>query len=221
MNFLKEELFHGVEYLVEGTGSDKKLYIEGVFAQAEVANRNKRIYPLNVLRNEIMRYTRENISDGRSWGELGHPMGPNINLDRVCILIKEMNQDGSDFIGKALVTNTPMGTVLKGLMESNGRIGVSTRALGSLKDGRYGLKEVANDLRLLAVDVVADPSAPKAFVNSLMENARWVLNERTGEYLQEATHDMRKRLRAMSILEQERNARKMLSEYITIIARNS
>jgi hypothetical protein len=203
MNFLKEELFHGVEYLVEGTGSNKTLYIEGVFAQAEVANRNKRIYPLNVLRNEVTRYTRENISEGRSWGELGHPMGPNINLDRVCILIKEMNQDGFDFIGKALVTNTPMGTVLKGLMESNGRIGVSTRALGSLKDGHNGLKEVANDLRLLAVDVVADPSAPKAFVNSLMENARWVLNERTGEYVQEATHDMRKRLRAMSILERK------------------
>jgi hypothetical protein len=209
-----------VEYLVEGTGSNKKLYIEGVFAQAEVANRNKRIYPLNVLRNEVTRYTRENISEGRSWGELGHPMGPNINLDRVCILIKEINQDGSDFIGKALVTTTPMGTVLKGLMESNGRIGVSTRALGSLKDGHNGLKEVANDLRLLAVDVVADPSAPKAFVNSLMENASWVLNEKNGMYVQEATHDMRKRLRAMSILEQEMNARKMFSEYITRIERS-
>jgi hypothetical protein len=119
-----------------------------------------------------------------------------------------------------LVTPTPMGNILKGLMESGGRIGVSTRALGSLKAGRNGLNEVQSDLRLLAVDIVSDPSAPKAFVNSLIENAAWVLNERTGQYVQEATHDMRKRLRAMSILEQERNARKMFAEYITRIERS-
>jgi hypothetical protein len=98
MNLLTEALYLPIEYLTEGSGDNRKLYIEGIFAQAEVANKNKRIYPLNVLRNEVRRYTNENIKADRAWGELGHPQGPNIGLDRVCILIKEMNQDGNDFL---------------------------------------------------------------------------------------------------------------------------
>jgi hypothetical protein len=215
MNLLKEELDHEIEYLVEGSGSSQKLYIEGIFAQAEVLNKNRRVYPLSVLRNEVARYTRENINEGKAWGELGHPAGPNIGLANVCILIKELNQDRNDFIGKALVTSTPMGETLKGLIESGGKIGVSTRALGSLKTGKNGLNEVQADLRLLAVDVVADPSAPEAFVNSLMENSQWVLNEKNGQYVQESVWDMRKRLRAMSLMEQERNARSMFAEFIS------
>jgi hypothetical protein len=108
--------------------------------------------PLSVLPNEAARYTRENINEGKAWGELGHPAGPNIGLANVCILIKELNQDRNDFIGKALVTSTPMGETLKGLIESGGKIGVSTRTLGSLKAGKDGLNEVQADLRLLAVD---------------------------------------------------------------------
>jgi Prohead core protein serine protease len=219
VNLLTEDLDHEIDYLVEGSGANQRLYIEGIFAQAEVANKNKRVYPLNVLVKEVRRYTTENINSGRAWGELGHPTGPNINLDRACILIKEMNQDRTDFYGKALVCSTPMGDTLKGLMESGGRIGVSTRALGSLKAGKNGLNEVQADLRLLVVDVVADPSAPKAFVNSLMENSQWVLNEKNGQYVQENVLDMRRRPRAMSILEMERNARSMFAEYISKIER--
>jgi hypothetical protein len=237
MKLLSEELDTKIECLVEGSGADRKLFIEGIFAQAEVANRNKRIYPLQVLANEVRRYTNENITPGRAWGELGHPSGPNVGLDRVCILIKEMRQHGNDFHGKALVTATPMGNVLKGLMESGGKIGVSTRALGSLKEGRGGLKEVAKDLRLLAVDVVADPSAPNAFVNSIMENADWIYNVQTDQYvnanapaprsrsfnatvhqhiIQEQTEDMRRRMMRMTMRELEQDKMKLFHDFISM-----
>jgi hypothetical protein len=182
---LLTELTHEVEYLKEGKeGSPQKLYIRGPFAEAEVGNRNKRWYPLPILEREFNRYQTENISKNNALGELNHPAGPNINLDRVAIKITEAKRDGNKFIGKALVTETPMGDIVKGLINSGVQLGVSTRALGSLKyNSRTELNEVQDDLKLLAVDVVSDPSCPSAYVSGLHEGAEWIFNPALGSWV--------------------------------------
>lgn len=174
------ETVEDVRYLSESTEDGKKnLYIEGVFLVGEQANRNRRIYKIDTLREEVGRYTEEYINTNRALGELGHPDTPSINLERVCIKIESLKEDGNNrFIGKARVLETPYGNIVKNFIESGVSLGVSSRGLGSLIPGENGLNIVADDFRLAtAADVVADPSAPGAFVNGIMENKEWLFVE--------------------------------------------
>ena len=153
----------------------KNFYIEGVFMQAEQQNRNGRMYPLEVLQKETERYVTELVMKNRAYGELGHPDGPTINLERVSHITKSLRQEGNNFIGKAKIMDTPYGNIVKNLMAEGATLGVSTRGMGSLVDGKNGIKVVGNDFYLATcADIVADPSAPDAYVRGIMENKEWV-----------------------------------------------
>lgn len=170
------EINENLEYLAEENDKgEKNHYIKGVFMQGNLKNRNGRMYPMEVLKKEVERYQTENIDRKRAFGELGHPSGPTINLDRVSHMITELNVDGSNFIGKAKIMDTPMGNIVKNLMNEGATIGVSSRGMGSLKPNKNGIAEVQNDFYLAtAADIVADPSAPDAFVEGIMEGKEWV-----------------------------------------------
>lgn len=170
------ELNESVKYVTEATEDGKKnLYIEGPFLQSEIKNRNGRVYPRNVMEREVNRYNDQFVSKGRAMGELGHPDGPSINLDRVSHIIESLRQDGTNWVGRARITDTPMGNIARGLIESGAQLGVSSRGMGSLKLNREGINEVQDDFHLAtAADIVADPSAPDAFVNGIMEGVDWV-----------------------------------------------
>lgn len=174
---LISELTEEVKLLVEEREEGKKDYfIEGVFLQAEQKNRNGRVYPMNVMEKEVDRYTNEYINKNRAYGELGHPQGPTINLERVSHMIKELKKDGSNYIGRAKIMDTPYGNIVKNLMLEGAQLGVSSRGMGSLKE-KNGVMEVQDDFYLsTAADIVADPSAPDAFVRGVMEGVEWVMN---------------------------------------------
>jgi len=199
---LLTELNEQVEYITEAIGETKRTFIKGIFAEAEVLNRNKRMYPLDTLQREVTRYVNENVATNSAYGELNHPDGPGINLDRACILIKEMKKDGNAFVGKALVTSTPMGKIVEGLINDGARLGVSTRALGSLQPIKEGVNEgsfiVRPDLRLLAVDVVADPSAPNAFVNGIMEGREYIYDQARNVFVEQFLDETQKALKGMT-----------------------
>lgn len=168
------ELTEDVRYVKENVGNGEKTYfIEGVFMQSDVKNRNGRIYPKNTLIKECQRYIKEYVEKGRAMGELNHPSGPTVNLDRVSHIIKELYEDKSNVYGKAKVLDTPMGRIVKNLIDEGAQLGVSTRGMGSLKS-KNGYQEVQEDFMLAAIDIVADPSAPNAFVNGIMEGREWV-----------------------------------------------
>lgn len=171
---LHEDVHVNIVEAADASGK-KQVFIEGIFLQANIKNRNGRMYPSHVMEQEVNRYINEKVASGRAYGELGHPAGPQINLERVSHIIKELRKDGDNYIGKALVTEgTPYGAIVKGLLESGANLGVSSRGLGSLKQ-RNGIMEVQSDFRLAtAADVVADPSAPDAMVRGLMEDVEWV-----------------------------------------------
>lgn len=174
------ETIENVKYLTEKTEDGKKnLYIEGVFLVGEQANRNRRMYKINTLREEVGRYTDEYITTNRALGELGHPDTPSINLERVCIKIESLTEDDQNrFIGRARVLDTPYGNIVRNFIDSGVSLGVSSRGMGSLVPGRDGINIVSDDFRLAtAADVVADPSAPGAFVNGIMENKEWLFVE--------------------------------------------
>jgi hypothetical protein len=157
------------------------MYIEGVFLQSAIKNRNGRMYPEQVMDKEVARYMKEAVATNQAMGELGHPNGPQINLDRVSHRIVSLRKEGTDYIGKALITNTPMGNIARGLMESGARLGVSSRGMGSLKLNKEGVNEVQDDFRLAtAADIVADPSAPNAWVNGIMEGVDWLYDPKQG-----------------------------------------
>jgi hypothetical protein len=169
---LISEIVESVQVITEGKNKD--LYIEGVFLQSELANRNNRIYPKNVMEKEVARYMKEYVDSKRAFGELGHPEGPTINLDRVSHIITSLKEDGNNYIGRAKILNTPMGNIVKGLIEGGAQLGVSSRGMGTLKE-RDGINEVQEDFYLAtAADIVADPSAPDAFVQGIMENKEWM-----------------------------------------------
>lgn len=152
----------------------RSYFIEGVFMQAEQKNRNNRSYPKHIMEREVNRYIDEHIKQNRAYGELGHPSGPTINLERVSHMIKELREDGNNYIGRAKIMDTPYGNIVKNLMDEGARLGVSTRGMGSLKE-RNGCMEVQDDFHLAtAADIVADPSAPDAFVHGVMEGKEWV-----------------------------------------------
>jgi len=213
------ELVEDVQLISEAKESGgKEYYIEGIFLQADIKNRNGRMYPVQVLEKEVNRYVSEVVKNNRAFGELGHPSGPSINLDRVSHIITELKRDGKNFRGKAKLTETPMGKIARGIMESGGQLGVSSRAMGSLKEER-GVMVVQNDLRLsTAADIVADPSAPDAFVNGIMEGVEWLYDPIKNTWLEQKLHDTKKMIHNMSKSQLEEQRMAILEDYIASLA---
>ena len=172
---LISESIEDIEYITEDDAEGKKNYrIKGVFLQAEIKNRNGRIYPMPVLEKEVSRYNKEYIQKKRAFGELGHPDGPTVNLERVSHMITSLHPDGKNFIGEAKITDTPYGKIVKNLIDEGAKLGVSSRGMGSLEP-RRGAQVVKDDFYLAtAADIVADPSAPNAFVEGIMEGREWI-----------------------------------------------
>ena len=174
MKLITEEISN-VKIITEGKGSNKKLYIEGVFLQGNLKNRNGRMYPMETLSREVSRYNEAFVQKGRALGELGHPDGPTVNLDRVSHKIVSLKENGSNFIGKAKILSTPMGKIASSLLDEGVKLGVSSRGIGSLKMSKEGVNMVGDDFMLAtAADIVADPSAPDAFVEGIMEGKEWI-----------------------------------------------
>ena len=192
MKLIREEI-ESVEFLVEQRNGKKSMYIEGVFLQGNIKNRNGRMYPMETLQKEVGRYIKEQVKEGRAVGELGHPDSPTVNLDRVSHKIISLRESGSNFIGKAkILESTPMGKIASGLLSEGVKLGVSSRGIGSLKPTKEGFNVVSDDFMLAtAADIVADPSAPDAFVHGVMEGKEWVwegtiLKERKAEEMKSA-----------------------------------
>lgn len=196
------ELTEEVKLITEMEETGKKGYfIEGIFLQGDIKNRNGRVYPVPVLEKEVFRYMKDNVEKNRAYGELGHPEGPGINLERVSHMIKSLRKDGSNFIGKAKILETPYGQIVRNLLSEGANIGVSSRGMGTLKPNKAGIMEVQDDFHLAtAADIVADPSAPDAFVRGIMENVEWVYEAATGSW------------RAMQMVEKVKKAGSILSE---------
>ena len=174
MKLIREEI-ETVEFLVENRNGKKSMYIEGVFLQGNIKNRNGRMYPMETLRKEVGRYNENHVQSGRALGELGHPDTPTVNLDRVSHKIVSLKESGSNFVGKAKILGTPMGKIASSLVEEGVKLGVSSRGIGSLRPTREGVNVVGDDFMLAtAADIVADPSAPDAFVEGIMEGKDWV-----------------------------------------------
>ena len=175
MKLITEEI-NKVEFIVEENEGKKSLFIEGIFLQGNQKNRNNRVYKTETLAREVARYNEQYVDSGRALGELGHPDGPTVNLDRVSHKIVSLRQEGNNFIGKAKLLETPMGKIAKNLLDEGVKLGVSSRGVGSLKETREGFKLVGEDFMLAtAADIVADPSAPDAFVQGIMEGKEWVM----------------------------------------------
>ena len=174
MKLITEEI-EKVEVITESVNGKKNLFIKGIFLQAEQVNRNGRMYRMPVMEREVKRYTEQYVNKGRALGELGHPDGPTVNLDRVSHKITELYRDGNNFIGKAQILSTPMGKIAESLLKEGVCLGVSSRGIGSLRENNKGYKEVGEDFMLAtAADIVADPSAPDAFVQGIMEGKEWI-----------------------------------------------
>ena len=174
MKLIREEI-ETAKVLVEEKDGKKHMFIEGIFLQGNLKNRNGRFYPTEVLEKEVARYNESYVGKGRALGELGHPEGPTVNLDRVSHKIIDLHREGNNFVGKAKLLETPMGVIAKNLLDEGVSLGVSSRGMGSLRDTNEGYKVVGEDFMLAtAADIVADPSAPDAFVNGIMEGVDWV-----------------------------------------------
>ena len=211
------ETLDELQYVTEAKeDGSKNLYIEGIFLQSAIKNRNGRMYPEGIMDREVERYMKEAVETKTAMGELGHPNGPQINLDRVSHRIVSLRKEGTDYIGKALITNTPMGNIARGLMESGARLGVSSRGMGSLKMNKEGVNEVQDDFRLAtAADIVADPSAPNAWVDGIMESVEWVYDERMGWKAIELAEQAKKQIeRAVSSRELEERKLRIFENYM-------
>ena len=174
MKLITEQL-DDVEVIVENRNGKKSMFIEGIFLQGDIQNRNGRMYPMQTLRKEVQRYNESFVDSGRAVGELGHPEGPTVNLDRVSHKIVSLKESGSNFVGKAKLLNTPMGVIAQNLIDEGVKLGVSSRGLGTLAVNEDGIKVVSDDFMLAtAADIVSDPSAPDAFVSGIMEGKDWV-----------------------------------------------
>ena len=174
MKLITEYTENNLTSLTEEVNGEKNVYIKGIFMQAEKKNRNGRIYERRILMPAVQRYVNEQVNTGRAVGELNHPDGPSVNLDKVSHRITELKWEGNNCIGKALILDTPMGQIVKGLVAGGVRLGVSSRGMGSLEKGRDGIMRVGNDFMLSTVDIVQDPSAHDAFVNGIMEGVEWI-----------------------------------------------
>jgi hypothetical protein len=185
MKLIREDI-EKVKVITEKVGDKKTLYIQGTFLQAECVNRNGRMYRLPIMEREVKRYTEQYVNKGRALGELGHPDGPTVNLDRVSHKITELHRDGNNFIGKAQILSTPMGKIAESLLSEGVMLGVSSRGIGSLKETSDGYKEVGEDFMLAtAADIVADPSAPDAFVQGIMEGKEWIYDSKKNIWIAE------------------------------------
>jgi hypothetical protein len=205
------ELTEDIKYVKENVGNGEKTYfIEGIFMQSGVKNRNGRIYPQGTLLKECKRYINEYVNKGRALGELNHPTGPTVNLDRVSHIVKELYEDGNNIYGKAKVLDTPMGKIVKNLIEEGAQLGVSTRGMGSLK-AKNGYQEVQEDFMLAAIDIVADPSAPNAFVNGIMEGREWMFID--GIWQERQAAEAKKIIRESSKRDLNKNIVKVFEDY--------
>ena len=211
---LIRETVEDVKYLTETSENGKKnLFIEGTFLVGDTVNRNNRMYKMETLRNEVKRYNEEYIKTNRALGELGHPDTPSINLDRVSHKIVSLVEDGSTFYGKALILETPYGQIVKNFIDNDVSIGVSSRALGSVTQTREGYNLVQDDLKLAtAADIVADPSAPGAFVNGIMENKEWMFVE--GKFVEADFDNAKRQIQRASSRQIEEVALKLFENYI-------
>ena len=204
------EHINEVEYITEGKG--KEQYIKGIFMQADIKNQNGRVYPHAVLKKEVNNFNNKYVAEGRALGELGHPMGPVINLDRVSHVIKELYEDGKNFIGKAKVMDTPNGKIVKNFISEGVRLGVSSRGMGSVKSNKKGVNEVQSDFVLSTVDIVADPSAPDAFVNGIMEGKEWVWEN--GIIKERDIHSMKKIIEKANMRELEQKKLEVFTRFL-------
>lgn len=205
------ELTEDIKYVKENVGNGEKTYfIEGIFMQSGVKNRNGRVYPQGTLLKECNRYITEYVNKGRALGELNHPTGPTVNLDRVSHIVKELHEDGHNVYGKAKVLDTPMGRIVKNLIEEGAQLGVSTRGMGSLKS-KNGYQEVQEDFMLAAIDIVADPSAPNAFVNGIMEGREWMFID--GIWQEREAAAARRFIRESSKKDLSKNIVKVFEDY--------
>lgn len=215
MGILIKEEIQDVKFLVEEKAGKKNFVIEGVFMQADKQNRNGRVYPFPVLQREVERYNKEYVMKNRALGELGHPDNPSINLDRVSHMITSLKADGTNFIGRAKILDTPMGVNVKGLLEGGVQLGVSTRGVGSLKP-HNGYQLVQDDFKLAtAADIVADPSAPDAFVKGIMENYDWWMDNATGEWKKQFIEKSHKEMRQMKQKDIDHVALKLFENYFS------
>jgi len=207
------EVNESVNFLVEEKEGKKHFFIEGIFMQADIANRNGRLYRGDILEREVNRYNKEYIKENRAFGELGHPSGPNINLERVSHMTQKLVREGSNFIGRAKIMDTPYGQIVKNLMSEGGCLGVSSRGLGSLVANREGINEVQDDFHLAtAADIVADPSAPDAFVRGIMEGVAWVWDN--GILKTQKLEEMKKEIQKTSSRNLEEQKIKVFSEFL-------
>lgn len=195
------ELNEQVDFLVEEKEGKKNYFIEGIIMQANIKNRNGRMYPAEILDREVSRYNEQYVQKNRAYGELGHPSGPTLNLERACIMFKGLRREGDNFVGRAKVIETPMGNIVKGLIDEGASLGISSRGMGSIKENKQGVMEVQDDFYLAtAGDIVADPSAPDAFVRGIMEGVEWVWDngllkaEKVEQYKKEINEGARKHI---------------------------
>jgi hypothetical protein len=220
MKLITEVFDEDCEVLTEATeGGKKNYFIEGIFMQGDIKNRNGRIYPSQILENEMNRYNKDFIQTKRALGELGHPDSPQINGDRVSHLITEMKRDGSNFVGKAKILGTPMGEIVKTFIDEGVKVGVSTRGLGSVKPTKEGIMEVQNDFHLATVDVVTDPSGPNCFVNGIMENTEYYYDITSGtwraqELIEQAVKEVKKEYKRTVRKVDEAYAAKLFENFI-------
>jgi len=216
MKLIVETLDQKLSLVKEAKEDGRKNYfIEGVFLMGDKPNKNGRIYESKILAKEVARYTKELIETNRAYGELGHPAGPSINLDRVSHMIKSLRQEGSDFIGKAKITDTPMGNIVMNLLDEGANLGVSSRGMGTLKSNG-GIMEVQDDFMLAtAADIVADPSAHKAFVRGVMENTEWVYDVAAGTWqAAEMVHEAKKEMKKMTVNQIDENSLRMFNKFL-------
>jgi len=209
------ELTQDVQYISEAKESGEKYhYITGRFITCDEQNRNGRIYESGIVAPEIVRYIKEVITVNRAFGELGHPSGPSVNLDRVSHIITELKQDGKYYFGKARLTETPMGQIAIGLLKSGGQLGVSTRGMGSLVE-KNGAKYVQKDFKLSTIDIVSDPSGPGCFVQGIMENVEWFYDPVKGTWHEEKLHNIKNSIHNMSRRELEEKKLAIFEDYVT------
>ena len=194
---LIREVTESVNLLTEAKNGKKEYFIEGIFLQSQIKNRNGRMYPEQVMDKEVARYMKEQVEQNRAYGELGHPDTPSINLDRVSHLIVSLKKEGTNYVGKAKILETPMGQIARGLLDGGANLGVSSRALGSLKSNNEGVQIVQDDFMLsTAADIVADPSAPDAYVRGIMESKEWVFVD--GKFVEKHIEEVKNTIRKTS-----------------------
>jgi len=232
MSLLIKEIVEDVQYLredvlnEEGEKTGKKNYfVEGIIMQGDIKNRNGRVYPKDVLAKEMKRYNETYVEKNRAYGELGHPAGPTVNLDRVSHMFTELKQDGSNIVGRAKIMETPMGKIVKSIMDENGTLGISSRGMGSIKENGKGILEVQGDFMLAtAGDIVADPSAPEAFVKGVMEGVEWVYDVASSSWEVANTFDQIeeeiKQVARVSTKELEARSAKLFEKFISSLAKS-